>query len=162
MGSIGEALWSPRLYEYTINITEEGKEGIYMALASFPMFVATLITGATSGLFLEQYCPEHGKRESWKMWTIIGAITLTSPFLLFFFKDKIEVTEDDLETERAEIKRKKIEDEEKKRIQILKRERRDTAIKVAASRSNFNNLSIEEDKSFTLGNSIVRENGFTL
>jgi len=113
--SIGEALWSPRLYEYTINITEEGKEGIYMALASSPMFVATLITGATSGLFLEQYCPEHGKRESWKMWTIIGAITLTSPFLLFFFKDKIEVTDDDLENERAEIKRKKEEENKKKK-----------------------------------------------
>ena len=95
------------------------------------------------------------------MWTIIGAITLTSPFLLFFFKDKIEVTEDDLENERAEIKRKKEEDEIKRKNRQLLRERRDTSIKVA-KKSNFNNLSIEEDKSFTLGNSIVRENEFTL
>lgn len=160
--SIGEALWSPRLYEYTINITEEGKEGIYMALASSPMFIATLITGATSGLFLESFCPEHGKKESWKMWSLIGGITLTSPILLYFFKRKIEITEDELEMERNEIKRKKLEEEEAKKIKRLERERRDSTIKIVSRCNNFNNLSIEEDKSFTLGNSIVRENEFTL
>jgi MFS family permease len=160
--SIGEALWSPRLYEYTINITEEGKEGIYMALASSPMFIATLITGLTSGLFLESFCPEHGKRESWKMWSLIGLITLTSPILLYFFKNKIEITEEELEIERSEFKRKKIEEEEIRKNIKLQREKRDSNIRVIQRASNFNNLSIEEDKSFTLGNSIVRENEFTL
>jgi MFS family permease len=160
--SIGEALWSPRLYEYTINITEEGKEGIYMALASSPMFIATLITGLTSGIFLETFCPEHGKRESWKMWTLIGLITLTSPILLYFFKNRIEITEEELEIERSEIKRKKIEEEEIKKNIKIQREKRESSLRLIQRVSNFNNLSIEEDKSFTLGNSIVRENEFTL
>jgi MFS family permease len=160
--SIGEALWSPRLYEYTINITEEGKEGIYMALASSPMFIATLITGLTSGLFLENFCPENGKRESWKMWGSIGLITLTSPILLYIFKDKIEITYEDLENERSLIKRKKIEEDESRKNKKVKREKRDSYIRVNKRGYYFNNLSIEEDKSFTLGNSIIRENDFTL
>lgn len=100
MLSIGEALWSPRLYEYTIFITEKGREGIYMALASSPMFIATLATGATSGWLLESFCPEKGVRQSWKMWFIIGLVTLLSPILLLVFKNKIEVTTQDLEIER--------------------------------------------------------------
>jgi POT family proton-dependent oligopeptide transporter len=109
--SIGEALWSPRLYEYTIFITEKGREGIYMALASSPMFIATLITGATSGVFLENFCPEKGIRESWKMWMIIGLITITSPILLYFYKDKIEITQEELNKERSERTKLKNVDE---------------------------------------------------
>ena len=73
-----------------------------MALASSPMFLATLFTGATSGFFLETFCPENGIKQSWKMWLIIGLITLTSPILLFFLKDKLEITYDELVRERRE------------------------------------------------------------
>jgi POT family proton-dependent oligopeptide transporter len=112
--SIGEALWSPRLYEYTIFITEKGREGIYMALASSPMFIATLMTGATSGFFLETFCPEKGPKESWKMWLLIGLITLTSPILLFLLKHKIEVTKEDLVEEKS-LKKKRLEEEKLKK-----------------------------------------------
>jgi len=105
--SIGEALWSPRLYEYTVFITEKGREGIYMALASSPMFIATLVTGATSGLLLEKYCPETGPRESSKMWLLIGITTLTSPLLLYLLKDKLEITKSQLLTEKIETEKKK-------------------------------------------------------
>jgi MFS family permease len=115
--SIGEALWSPRLYEYTIFITEKGREGIYMALASSPMFIATLVTGATSGKFLETFCPEKGIRESWKMWLMIGIITLTSPVLLYLLRSKIEVTEDELIVERTEKERKRIEKETQEKLE---------------------------------------------
>lgn len=104
--SIGEALWSPRLYEYTIAITEAGREGIYMALASSPMFIATLITGATSGMMLEKFCPEKGHKESYKMWLIIGCTTIISPILLFIYKNKIEISEVELQQEK-EIKNRK-------------------------------------------------------
>jgi POT family proton-dependent oligopeptide transporter len=123
--SVGEALWSPRLYEYTIFITEKGREGIYMALASSPMFVATLMTGATSGFFLETFCPEKGVKESWKMWLLIGMITLTSPILLFLLKNKIEVTKEDLALEKIEKNKRKLEEKWKKH-----------------KTSNFNNLVI--------------------
>jgi len=172
--SIGEALWSPRLYEYTIFITEEGREGIYMALASSPMFIATLITGATSGIFLESFCPEKGPKQSWKMWSIIGLITLTSPVLLFFLKNKIEVTEDELKKERIE-KNKKKKEEEEERLRLIYENAKNLNYQNINSQnnfmiipafkprlSNFQNLMIEEDRSFTIGNSIVRENEFTL
>jgi MFS family permease len=119
--SIGEALWSPRLYEYTIFITEKGREGIYMALASSPMFIATLITGATSGIFLETFCPENGKKESWKMWLLIGIITITSPILLYLLKDKIEITDQELKLERAQKAEKKRIEEEKEKINLAKK-----------------------------------------
>jgi hypothetical protein len=168
--SIGEALWSPRLYEYTIFITEEGREGIYMALASSPMFIATLITGATSGMLLESFCPEKGPKQSWKMWTLIGLITLTSPVLLFFLKKKIEVTDEELINERIEKEKKKKEQEEKMRLLYEKPNFENTQNQkhhlinsnYNSRSSKFNNLIIEEDKSFTIGNSIVRENEFTL
>jgi dipeptide/tripeptide permease len=119
--SIGEALWSPRLYEYTIFITEKGREGIYMALASSPMFLATLITGATSGMLLETFCPETGKKESWKMWMLIGVITITSPILLYLLKDKIEITNEELQTERAQKAEQKRLDQQKEKFATAKK-----------------------------------------
>ncbi len=50
--AFGEALWSPRLYEYSATIAPEGREGTYMALATVPTFVATLFTGGMSGWLL--------------------------------------------------------------------------------------------------------------
>lgn len=49
--SLGEALWSPRFYDYTVSVAPEGKEGTFMAMSSAPLFVATLPTGR------EQLCP---------------------------------------------------------------------------------------------------------
>jgi MFS family permease len=114
--SIGEAIWSPRLYEYTVFITEKGREGIYMALASSPMFIATLVTGATSGLFLENFCPENGPKQSWKMWLLIGIFTLSSPILLYLLKDKLEVTQTELINEKLENEKKKFEDHKSRNV----------------------------------------------
>jgi hypothetical protein len=54
--AFGEALWSPRLYEYSANIAPHGKEGTYFALASVPNFLATIFTGGLSGTLLSKYC----------------------------------------------------------------------------------------------------------
>ncbi|MEW6073356.1 MAG: MFS transporter [Planctomycetota bacterium] len=56
--SIGEAIWSPRLYQYTAAIAPKGKEGSYMALSLLPYFVAKLIVGMFSGRMLERWCPD--------------------------------------------------------------------------------------------------------
>lgn len=82
--SIGEAIWSPRLYDYTCKIAKEGREGTYMALASAPLFLAKLPVGLMSGYLLQKYCPEDGARNSQMMWLIIGLITASSPVLLTF------------------------------------------------------------------------------
>jgi len=80
--SIGEAVWSPRLYDYTMSIAKEGREGTYMALSSAPLFLVKLPVGMMSGYLLQKYCPEEGPRNSQMMWRIIGAITASSPILL--------------------------------------------------------------------------------
>jgi hypothetical protein len=83
--SIGEAVWSPRLYDYTMSVTQEGREGTYMALSSAPLFLAKLPVGFMSGFLLKTYCPEDGDRQSHLMWLIIGLTTCVSPVLLTVF-----------------------------------------------------------------------------
>jgi len=80
--SIGEATWSPRLYDFTMAIAKEGREGTYMALASSPIFLAKLPVGLLSGYLLQAYCPENGPRQSKIMWLIIGLTSAMSPFVL--------------------------------------------------------------------------------
>jgi dipeptide/tripeptide permease len=86
--SIGESLWSPRLYDYTTSIAPEGREGSFMALSSAPLFLAKLPVGLLSGVLLQKYCPEtldeeNGEvRHSKTMWLIIGLSTICSPILI--------------------------------------------------------------------------------
>lgn len=91
--SIGEGIWSPRLYEYSVMIAEKGREGTYMALAAAPMFLATLLTGATSGSLLDKYSPESGERRPEIMWTIIGLTSILSPVLMLVLRGVIEKPE---------------------------------------------------------------------
>ena len=84
--SIGEAIWSPRLYDYTTSVAQEGREGTYMALSSAPLFLAKLPVGFLSGVLLQRYCPENLQdgevRHSKTMWLIIGLTTIISPVLI--------------------------------------------------------------------------------
>jgi hypothetical protein len=80
--SVGEALWSPRLYDYTMSICPEGREGTYMALSNAPLFLAKLPVGMLSGILLQTYCPSEGERHSQTMWLIIGMMTVSSPILM--------------------------------------------------------------------------------
>merc|ERR1719463_439607 len=90
--SLGEAVWSPRLFEYTVMVAEEGREGTYMALASAPTFMATLISGAMSGWLLETFCPAKGPRHSELMWFLVGCMSILSPIMLYCFYDLIDAT----------------------------------------------------------------------
>jgi POT family proton-dependent oligopeptide transporter len=87
--SIGEALWSPRLYDFTMSVAQEGREGTYMALSSAPLFLAKLPVGFLSGLLLQKYCPETleegEQRHSKTMWWIIGLMTIGSPICITLF-----------------------------------------------------------------------------
>jgi MFS family permease len=89
--SIGEGIWSPRLYEYSVMIAETGREGVYTALAAAPMFLSSLLTGATSGLLLDRYVPDKTEpKQPEIMWTIIGLISVVSPVLMMLFRPIIE------------------------------------------------------------------------
>jgi dipeptide/tripeptide permease len=83
--SMGEACYSPRIYEYTTMVAPKGREGTYMALSSAPLFVAKLLAGGMSGALLETFCPAEpfGCAGGRTLWLIVGLVTATSPVLLF-------------------------------------------------------------------------------
>ena len=56
--TIGEVVWSPKLYEYTAAIAPKGQEGTYLGLSLVPWFVAKTVVSAFSGHLLECWCPE--------------------------------------------------------------------------------------------------------
>lgn len=88
--SMGEMVWSPRLYEYTATVAPPGREASYMGLSQLPMFLAKPAVGWTSGLMLATWCPEVGDRHSQLMWLVIGATTLAGPVLLVVLRHVIE------------------------------------------------------------------------
>mmetsp|Transcript_38110 Transcript_38110/g.61701 ORF Transcript_38110/g.61701 Transcript_38110/m.61701 type:complete len:515 (+) Transcript_38110:172-1716(+) len=93
--SIGEAIYSPRLYEYATTVAPVGREGTYAALSTLPMFGAKLGTGVLSGYMLEGFCPATGHRQCWIMWLIISLTALSSPVLMLLLKGVIKQTFDD-------------------------------------------------------------------
>ena len=97
--SLGEAVWSPRFYDYTMAVAPEGREGAFTALAAAPLFLATLPTGMLSGELLHRYCPAAAEAachpggvsdpnavcKGGALWGIIGAVTLSSPIGITLF-----------------------------------------------------------------------------
>ncbi|KAK9839721.1 hypothetical protein WJX84_010963 [Apatococcus fuscideae] len=93
--SLGEMIWSPRWYDYSMSVAPEGREGIFGSAASAPLFLAKLPTGALSGFLLGKYCADNHKCEAHPtsppvdipchastIWLIIGLLTLSSPFCI--------------------------------------------------------------------------------
>ena len=91
--SVGEALWNPRLYEYTAATAPKGQEASYMSLSYLPYFVAKLFAGAFSGLLLARYCPASGPRHSQTLWLIIALTTFITPVGLLVFGRFVRVRE---------------------------------------------------------------------
>jgi MFS family permease len=57
--TIGEVLWSPKLYEYTAAIAPIGQEGTYLGLSMIPWFLAKTLVSFFSGHMLTRWSPEH-------------------------------------------------------------------------------------------------------
>lgn len=91
--SIGEAIWNPKLYEYTANIAPKGQESTYMALSCLPWYLGKFPAAWLSGMLLSKYCPETGERNSQMMWLIIALMTFAAPILIIIFKNFINKKE---------------------------------------------------------------------
>ena len=81
--SVGEAFYSPRVYEYAASIAPKGQEASYASLSYVPLLIGKLITGAAFGGLLAKYCPAEGPRDPATMWLIIGLMVLVAPVGLF-------------------------------------------------------------------------------
>lgn len=102
--SIGEALWSPRLFEYAAAIAPKGQEASYMAMSVLPYFGAKFVVGALSGRMLERYCPAVGPRDSQFMWLIIACMAMITPVGTFLLRRYIQVQEAGREPEISQPK----------------------------------------------------------
>jgi hypothetical protein len=91
--SIGEAFFSPRLYEYAAAIAPKGQEASYMSLSYLPFFVAKSLVSPFSGLLLGWFCPAVGPRNSSMLWLIIALTTIIAPVGLILFQRVIRVHE---------------------------------------------------------------------
>jgi MFS family permease len=90
--SVGEAFYSPRVYEYAAAIAPAGQEGSYGALAYLPFLVGKLLVG-TSGWILAAFCPVEGPRRPAMMWLIFALAASVAPIGLLLFSRYIRVPE---------------------------------------------------------------------
>ena len=99
--TIGEAIWSPRLMQFTAEIAPKGKEGTYISLSVLPFFFAKFFVAPLSGWLVNSYVPldEAGNIASsypnhHMVWVIIGGMALVTPLGLLilrpFFKKHIK------------------------------------------------------------------------
>jgi MFS family permease len=91
--SVGEAFYSPRVYEYAAAIAPKGQEASYGALSYVPFLLAKLLIGTFSGFLLEKYCPEAGPHHSSIMWLAVALTATISPIGLLLFRRYIRVQE---------------------------------------------------------------------
>ena len=90
--SIGEAFYSPRVYEYAAAIAPPGQEASYGSLAYLPFLVGKLLVG-TGGWLLAAFCPEHGPRHPATMWLIFALAASVAPVGLVALRRYIRVPE---------------------------------------------------------------------
>jgi MFS family permease len=91
--SVGEAFYSPRVYEYAAAIAPKGQEASYGALAYIPFLIGKLLVG-TSGWLLAIFCPATGPRRSGTMWLIFALAASVAPVGLFLLRPYIRVREE--------------------------------------------------------------------
>ncbi|HAN31436.1 MAG TPA: hypothetical protein DCQ06_07545 [Myxococcales bacterium] len=91
--TIGEAIWSPRLMQFTAEIAPPGREGSYVALAYLPYFGAKLIVGPMAGWLLTYYTPEFGIGGQYmnypdhqSIWLWVGGTAAITPIALVLMR----------------------------------------------------------------------------
>jgi len=92
--SLGEAMYSPRVYEYAASIAPKGQEASYASLSYIPLLIGKIVTGSVFGGLLAKYCPETGPRDSGTMWLILGSLVLIAPVGLISLRRYIRVQEE--------------------------------------------------------------------
>ena len=90
--SVGEAFYSPRVYEYAAAIAPKGQEASYGSLAYLPFLVGKFLVGF-GGWLLARFCPEHGPRHSGTMWLIFALAASVAPIGLITLRRYIRVPE---------------------------------------------------------------------
>jgi len=95
--TVGEAIWSPRLMQFSAEIAPHGKEGSYLALAILPYFLGKALAGGMSGFLLTTYTPETASTfpDHQHVWLWIGCMAMISPVGLVVFRKLFRKVEAD-------------------------------------------------------------------
>lgn len=88
--TIGEAIWSPRLMQFSTEIAPRGKESTYLSLSVLPSFAAKLVVGPLSGVLLQVYTPVDPETKEVlahphhaMIWFWVGVMALVTPIGFF-------------------------------------------------------------------------------
>lgn len=89
--TLGEAIWSPRFYQFTAEIAPKGREATYLSLAVLPTFASKFFIGPFSGFLLESYIPVDAAGKvlphphHFMVWVWIGVSAAVTPVGLLLF-----------------------------------------------------------------------------
>jgi len=92
--SVGEAIWSPRLYQYTAQVAPKGREATYMGLSILPLFVGKLFAGPMGGYLLARYSPAEGARSGGTLWLVVALMAVGTPVFLLLLRGVIKPKEE--------------------------------------------------------------------
>jgi len=82
--ALGEAIQSPRFYEYVANLAPPDQVGTYMGFAFLPIAIGTFIAGWSSGYLVKHYV-EGGNPNAPQMWYVVGAYGVVSTILMIVY-----------------------------------------------------------------------------
>jgi dipeptide/tripeptide permease len=82
--AIGEAIQSPRFYEYVANLAPPDQVGTYMGFAFLPIAIGTFIAGWSSGYLVKHYV-EGGNPSAPQMWYVVGFYGVVSTILMILY-----------------------------------------------------------------------------
>ena len=103
--TIGEAIWSPRLMQFSAEIAPKGKEGAYIALAILPYFLgkigATIMADQLTGLYFSEDMVDYTGHEM--AWAYIGGMAMLSPLGMIVFRKTFNQSEKMGEEEAANV-----------------------------------------------------------
>ncbi len=82
--AVGEAIQSPRFYEYVSNLAPSDQVGTYMGFAFLPIAIGTFVAGWSSGYLVRHYV-EGGNPNAPHMWYVVGAYGVVSTILMVVY-----------------------------------------------------------------------------
>jgi len=101
---VGEAIWSPRLMQFSAEIAPRGKEGAYIALAMLPYFLGKMGAAVMSEQLTTRYFNADmvAYPDDDKAWLAIGLMAMVSPIGMLIFRNIFNQSEKAAE-EQAEL-----------------------------------------------------------
>ena len=82
--ALGEAIQSPRFYEYVANLAPQEQVGTYMGFAFLPIAIGTFIAGWSSGWLVRNYV-EGANPNAPAMWYWVGSYGIVSTILMILY-----------------------------------------------------------------------------